>query len=255
MYWCEADNGGCTFRDSMSVTAIKPLPVVDLGSDKNVCEGITVTLDATYPNALYLWQNGSTMPVFNVTVAGTYIVRVEVDGCRRSDTVLISYDPKPVFSLGPDQFICPGKKIILSPVLNPLWQISWQDGSGNPAYTIQQPGIYSLSATNNCGTTTDEMVVANGVCTVYVPSGFTPNNDGKNDLFKALGTESVTEYGLTVFDRGGQIIFQTKDKTKGWDGKLNGTTFSSSVFVYLLRYKETGSADWLMIKGTIALVR
>jgi large repetitive protein len=140
-------------------------------------------------------------------------------------------------------------------VLNPLWQIKWQDGSGNPVYSIQQPGIYSLSATNNCGTTTDEMVVANGMCRVFVPTGFTPNNDGKNDLFKALGTESVTDYELTVFDRGGQIIFQTKDKTKGWDGKLNGLPFSTAVFVYLLRYKETGSADWVSANGTITLVR
>jgi gliding motility-associated-like protein len=255
VYWCEADNDGCKFRDTLAVTGIKPLPFVNLGNDQTVCEGVIVTLDATYPNAVYLWQNGSTNPVFNVTVAGTYFVQLDLNGCKRSDTVVISYDPKPAFTLGPDQSICPGNKIILSPVLNNQWQINWQDGTVNPVFSIHQPGIYTLSATNECGTTIDEMEVANGLCKVYVPTGFTPNNDGKNDLFRALGTESVTHFELIVFDRGGQIIFRTNDKLKGWDGKLNGMPLSSGIFVYILSFKETGSTEWKMIKGTIALIR
>ena len=254
-YWCETDNGACKFRDTMMITGLKPLPVVNLGSDQTLCEGIVVTLDATYPSATYTWQNTSTAATFNVTVAGTYFVQLDLNGCKRSDTVVISYNPKPSFTLGPDQTICPGNKIILSPVLNPLWQITWQDGAGNPAYSILAPGDYSLSATNNCGTTTDAITVSNGLCKVFVPNAFTPNNDGKNDVFKALGTEAVTEYELVVFDRGGQIIFQTRDKTKGWDGKYNGVAFSTSVFVYTLRYKERSSADWVLLKGTIALIR
>jgi gliding motility-associated-like protein len=140
-------------------------------------------------------------------------------------------------------------------VLNPAWQINWQDGTSGPTYSILQPGIYKLSATNNCGTTTDDLVVSTGLCKVFVPNGFTPNNDGKNDLFKAFGTESVTEYDMKVFDRGGMVIFQSRDKSKGWDGKLNGVPFSSGVFVYMLHYKEGNTAEQVLLKGTITLIR
>jgi gliding motility-associated-like protein len=255
VYWCTADNSGCKYRDSLTITGIKPAPAVDLGNDQVVCEGITITLDAGNPGSTYLWQNGTTNQKFSVTKAGTYSVQVDLNGCKRSDTVVINYNLKPTVNLGPDQFICPGNKIILSPVINPLWQINWQDGTSDPTYSISQPGTYSLSATNNCGTTTDDLVVSIGVCKVFVPNGFTPNNDGLNDVFKALGTESVTEYELMIFHRGGQMIFRTTDKTKGWDGKANGVPFTTSVFVYLLRYKETGSTDWSLLKGTLTLVR
>ena len=75
------------------------------------------------------------------------------------------------------------------------------------------------------------------------------------DLFKAFGTETVTEYDLKVFDRAGQVVFQTRDKNKGWDGKMNGMLFSSGVFVYMLQYKERPMLETVLLKGTVALIR
>lgn len=140
-------------------------------------------------------------------------------------------------------------------MLNPAWQWIWQDGSTAPTITILQPGSFSLSATNSCGTTSDQLTVSSGLCKVFVPTGFTPNNDGRNDLFKAFGTETVTDYDLKVFDRAGQVVFQTSDKNKGWDGKMNGLPFPSGVFVYILKYKDLILAEPVLLKGTVALIR
>lgn len=255
LYWCEVVKDGCRFRDSITITAIKPLPVVNLGNDNTLCEGIPVTLDASYLNSTYQWQDGSTNPVYTVTQQGDYIVQVNYNGCKKSDTVTINYILKPRFSLGPDQLICQGNQVTLRPTLNPAWLWSWQDGSTASTYTITQPGLYSLSATNNCGTTSDEISVAKGLCKVYVPTGFTPNNDGKNDLFKALGTEAVTSFNMKIFERGGQLVFETNDKNKGWDGTLKGTGFSSSVFIYLITYKDINSPTTELLKGTLVLIR
>jgi gliding motility-associated-like protein len=255
IYWCEVSNGGCTFRDSLTITGIKPLPVVNLGNDVTVCEGITVPLDATYLNSTYLWQNGTTNPVLNVTQQGTYSVQVDYNGCKKSDTITVNYNLKPRFSLGPDQLICQGNTLTLAPVLNATWQLSWQDGTTSPTHTITQPGTYTLSATNNCGATVDQMIVAKGLCTVFVPTGFTPNNDGKNDLFKALGTEAVTEFNLKIFNRGGQVVFESTDKNKGWDGKLGDQPQPTGVFIYLVRYKDIYSTNPALIKGTLTLIR
>ena len=255
LYWCEVNNGGCKFRDSLSITAINPSPLVNLGADVTICEGIPVTFDATYPGSTYLWQDGSTNPVFTANQQGQFHVLVDLNGCKKRDTVLIQYNPKPHFTLGPDQLICQGNTLTLQPSANSGWQLLWWDGTTGPTHTITQPGTYSLSATNNCGSTTDAVIVTEGLCKVFVPTGFTPNNDGKNDLFRALGTEAVTTFNLKVFERGGQIVFETNDKNRGWDGTLRGMPFSSSVFVYLLSYKDLYSEQLHILKGTFILIR
>ena len=255
IYWCQVTKQNCVFRDSLAVLSIKPSPIVDLGNDQTLCEGITTTLDATYLNSSYLWQNGTTNPILTVTQQGTYIVEVNYNGCKKSDTVNVNYSLKPRFTLGQDEAICPGNTILLSPQLNSLWQLSWQDGTTNPTYTVTQPGNYSLSATNNCGTTQDVIVVSKGICKVYVPTAFTPNNDGLNDIFRVSGADVITEFNLKIFNRWGEVIFETTDKTKGWDGKLKGELLTTGTFVYLLKYKELNTDKPAMQKGTFVLIR
>jgi gliding motility-associated-like protein len=255
LYWCETELNGCTFRDSVSLLTIKPNPVVNLGIDQTVCEGITVPLDATYLNSSYRWQDGSVNPVFNVTQQGIYHVEVNYNGCKKSDTVVINYILKPRFTLGPDQAHCPGYDIVLAPVVDPVWQLRWQDGSTGPTYTVTQPGDYSLTATNTCGSNTDAITVIKGYCKVIMPTAFTPNGDGLNDVLRVLGTEAVTEMELKIFNRWGQLVFETADKTKGWDGTIKNMKEPSGIFVYLLRFKENTSPQMQTIKGTFLLMR
>ncbi len=255
IYWCTVNKGSCSFRDSLTITSVKPVPAVNLGNDKTVCEGVIVTLDATYAGATYIWQDGNTNPIYNVNQQGNYIVKLDLNGCKKSDTIKINYNLKPRLTLGPDQLICPGNTITLNPALDPAWQLRWQDGSSNPIYIVTQPGLYNLVATNTCGTTSDAIQILKGLCSVYIPNAFTPNGDGKNDLFKAFGTELVTDFDLKIFNRYGQIVFTTTDKYKGWDGKLNGQDSPGGGFIYLLAYKESSSAELKVTKGTFILIR
>lgn len=254
LYWCETNIGGCKFRDSVSV-AVKPSPSVNLGNDLTVCEGVSVPLDATYLNATYLWQDGSTNPTYQVTQPGKYMVQVNYNGCKRSDTIQVNHNLKPGFTLGPDQFICPGTTILLNPSVNPSWQLLWQDGSTASSYTVTEIGSYKLTATNTCGTTTDEVLITKGGCKVNVPTGFTPNHDGKNDLFKVLGVETVTGFHLQIFNRWGEVVFETTDKTKGWDGTVKGAASPTGVFVYVLKYTDTNLPGPQSVKGTFVLIR
>jgi len=169
--------------------------------------------------------------------------------------VMITHNLKPRFTLGSDQVVCPGNTLVLSPALNAAWQLNWQDGSAASTFTITQPGLYSLTATNNCGSTSDDIIVSKGVCKVFMPSAFTPNNDGLNDYFKALGTETVTKFDLRIFNRWGEMVFQTTDKSKGWNGKLGGIDQSSAVFVYTLQYTDLNSPQPQVLRGTFLLMR
>jgi len=239
----------------LNLLAIKPLPLVNLGNDLSLCEGVTANLDATYLNSTYLWQDGSTNPVYTVTKQGNYFVQVNLNGCKRSDTVVANYTLKPKFTLGIDQFICPGISIILNPVVDTTWQLSWQDGTALSTFTVTQPGTYRLNASNTCGTTTDDVIISKGVCKVHVPNAFTPNNDGTNDLFRILGTETITEFNLKIFNRFGQVVFETADRTKGWDGRLKGQEQPVGAFAYMLQYKDINLQGMQSEKGTFVLLR
>jgi gliding motility-associated-like protein len=254
-YWCEVNKAGCIFRDSVSLLSIKPRPSVQLGNDTTLCEGISLVLDATYPNAGYQWQDGSQNALFTVHQAGTYRVFVSDNGCSSSDTIVVKYRMKPSFTLGPDQLICPGTAVHLQPAVDPSWQFLWQDGSTAPVYNITQEGTYHLSVSNSCGATSDDILVSRGFCKVSLPSAFTPNGDRLNDVFHVLGAETLSSLHLVIFNRWGQPVFETRDKSKGWDGRMNGKMQDPAAFVYLLQYTEAGSDEMQVLKGSFVLVR
>ena len=94
-----------------------------------------------------------------------------------------------------------------------------------------------------------------GICDIYFPSAFTPNNDGKNDLFKILGGHNLSSYYLVVYNRWGQKVFQTTDYTNGWDGKLNGILSEAGVYVWYCNFKKSNNTVNFEKKGTILLIR
>lgn len=253
IYWCDVNNQGCIYRDSMALT-IKPLPVINLGNDTTLCENTTLLLHAQNPNSGYLWNTGSTGQTYLVSQAGLYSVTVTSSNCVNKDSIAIAYELKPRFSLGNDKLICPGETVTLQPTVNPLWQLLWQDGSTDNIYTVTQPGLYYLDATARCGATRDEILFTKGLCKVYIPNAFTPNGDGRNDLLKVYGTELVSNFHLQIFNRYGQLVFETKDKNKAWDGRLNGKMVNNGAYIYTLNYQGQGGLGQ-KIAGSILIIR
>jgi gliding motility-associated-like protein len=235
---------------------IKTYPLqLDLGADTLLCGNATLKLNA--PDGYqYLWQDGTTDSSFTVATPGTFKLQIRnALGCTTTDSIKVKYDQKPVFSLGPDQMICPGETLHLQPVTDPAWSLHWQDGSTADNCTVKNSGIYTLQALNNCGMEQDMVLVYPGICKVNVPSGFTPNGDGKNDLFKILGSEHVTSLALKIFNRWGEVVFETNDKTRGWDGKFRGKDTPAGTYVYFLEYRETNANSLQQLKGSFVLIR
>lgn len=131
---------------------------LNIGNDTTLCQGQTLTLDATTPNATYLWQNNSTNPVFTVTQQGTYWVRVTVNGCSATDTVHVTYGSLPVVDLGSNMTLCQGETLTLDATTANATYL-WQDNSTNPTFTVVQSGTYQVEVTNACGTATDAVTV------------------------------------------------------------------------------------------------
>jgi gliding motility-associated-like protein len=245
---------GCKYRDSIEIR-VKPLPVVNLGLDTTVCEGTSLQLQAYNPNSTYIWQDNSSSDKYTVDTEGTYRVEVNMNSCFSRDTINVEYKPKPRFTLGENQIICSGQPIILRPMVDPAWQLLWQDGTNNTFYTVNQPGIYSLEASNECGVTREEVLLTEGLCNVYIPNAFTPNADNRNELFKISGTALMNFFHLQIYNRYGKLVFETTDKNKAWDGIYKNKAAEAGAYIYMLKYKDNRSEKIKSLKGSFLLLR
>ncbi|MCW8898593.1 MAG: gliding motility-associated C-terminal domain-containing protein, partial [Flavobacteriales bacterium] len=89
VYWVQVTNSCGSSTDTININ-YNPLPIVYLGNDTTLCQGETLLLDATLPNATYLWQDNTTNPTFNVTQQGVYWVQVTVNNCSKMDTLILN---------------------------------------------------------------------------------------------------------------------------------------------------------------------
>jgi gliding motility-associated-like protein len=88
---------------------------------------------------------------------------------------------------------------------------------------------------------------------VKVPTAFSPNSDGNNDILYARGIK-VTNLQFQIFNRWGQIVFESKDVNNGWDGNFNGQPLNSEVFVYFVK-ATCPDRTTIERKGTVTLIR
>lgn len=101
----------------------------------------------------------------------------------------------------------------------------------------------------------DVMISLEGNCdTVYFPSAFTPNNDGRNDFFRGAGSRSIKNYQLTVYNRWGQVVFFTTNILSGWNGKVNEVEQAPGIYVWVASYTNK-SGQLKNRKGTVVLLR
>ncbi|MBK9105543.1 MAG: hypothetical protein IPL92_13495 [Saprospiraceae bacterium] len=137
---------------------VPPCGLLDLGQDTTICPGETVTIDATMPNATYLWQDGSTDPIYTASGAGRYYVEVTIYDCSIVDTLNVTERAGPP-DLGNDTLLCTGQSLELD-VTTADAMYEWQDNASSPTYIVNQPGTYSVTVTIADCMYTDEIEVA-----------------------------------------------------------------------------------------------
>ena len=133
----------------------------------------------------------------------------------------------------------------------------WSTGSNQPNITIQNPGVYSLTVTdgNGCsGTETITVFSKNCYSGIYVPGAFTPNGDGKNDVFRPLLFGNVKTYSFTIYNRFGQTVFQSGELLKGWDGSYKRHPQDGDIFLWVCRYQLDGQ-PLTIDHGSFLLIR
>lgn len=248
---------GCRSYDTIDVK-MNALPVVTLDPNPNLCKDDTRILDAGEGFVTYLWNDGSAEKTFAANSIGTYSVSVtDIHGCKGSGTTTItSIVPVPSSFLPPDTAICSYGKFELRPIQS-YKKYLWSTNATSPKITVTQIGTYWLRVTdnNNC-IGNDSIIVNEKECIMgfFIPSAFTPNDDGKNDSFKPLLLGNVKQFQFSVFNKWGQVVFQTSELGKGWDGAFSGKKQSADIFVWTCTYQFEGG-EVKSAKGTVALIR
>ncbi len=132
-------------------------PSVDLGPDLTSCANIPNLLDATTPDATYLWSDGSTGATLEAIDSGAYWVEIQIEGCPASDTVIVNHLALPEVELEPDPEICEDETYTFDGTTTDVVSYLWNNNSTSPTLLASGQGNYSVTVTdvNGC-TNTDE---------------------------------------------------------------------------------------------------
>jgi gliding motility-associated-like protein len=194
----------------------------------------------------------------------TLSVRSPQAGCFSVPlTQQVFINPSPVVDAGPDKMVQPGSSVTLDAMVtgNGNYSYNWTPSTNLSAANILNPvstppllTTYNLQVKDiNTGCTASDNVTVTVVYGLYVPSGFTPNGDGKNDVWQIPGLALYPGALVQVFNRNGELVYQTKDYTnRPWDGKYKGTAQPNAVFIYIIQLND---ASKKMLKGYVTIIR
>ncbi len=135
--------------------------------------------------------------------------------------------------------------------------VEWNDEPLPQPWIIRSPGSYTVSAPvcQRAETFTFTVEFTDCDCAWGMPNIFSPNGDGINDAFGPAGECAVREYSLQIFDRWGQLVFETRDPNIAWDGRRQDRPLPTGVYVYRWRYISLEENEPVLRTGTVTLVR
>ncbi len=271
-YHVVANIGKCQSQDDVDIKVV-PYPAANAGTDNTICPGFSVQLNAS-GGSNYLWSpvtflNNrsianpiSTRPNSSIR----YIVAVtDTLGCPKPvrDTVWVYVDPKVIANAGPrDTSIVIGEPLFLngSGGTTYLWDPpTWLNDATikNPVALPQNNIQYVLTAisANGCiNTDTIDIKLYKIAPDMYVPTAFTPNGDGNNDIFKPILIGMKELRYFRVYNRLGQLLYSTGEIGKGWDGRFAGRGQDPATYVWMAE-AITYKGDVRFKKGYVVLIR
>lgn len=235
-----------------------------------------------YDDDAYVHYDSTTNPHTTFTEEGYYSATLTVTsapGCNDSLTlqnvVHVSGYPHADFSFSPAE---PnnGEEVYFfnHSTGDNITNYSWYFGDGHSSYDEEPSHAFHLQSSDlvpvrltvtnadGCSNDTTLIVPVEDNYAFFVPSGFTPNTDGKNEVFLPK-VNGVTHYQLMIFNRNGELIFQTENPEEGWDGNIRGFGSNAKfkpapegVYIWKIQYARIGTPEQMMMKtGSLTLIR
>ncbi len=270
---------GCSDTVVVQANFAAPNPVL-ISQNDTICKGNSTQLIAS-GGFSYLWSpsmslNDSTIfnPFANPDTTTTYTVNISTvnafsDTCIQVlTTSVFVVDPSlyPIFATVDNDTLIQGQSTIIHAVTDTTLTVIWSPSTGlsnvnsfNPAVTPESTTTYTVSILDSVGcpqTASITVYVMSKECdvaNVFVPNTFTPNGDGNNDILYVRGKE-IKELYFAIYNRRGELVFETTDINKGWNGIYKGKKADPDVFAWYLRAKCFAEGE-LVKKGNVTLIR
>lgn len=240
VYQVEVTNSyGCKSADEIAIRRVNFF--VDLGNDLTICENNPIVLNAGNSGGDFLWNTGAQTHSIEVATGGMYTVSVSQHGCIETDSVFVNVISSPQVVLGADTVVCPGESIIFTTTYYDDASYIWSNGVTTNTIQVDIPGIYSVKINIGGCEAFDQIKVDDCESEIWIPNSFTPNGDGKNDLFGPVYF-NIEKIEMLVFDRWGELIFEGSGKNCFWDGTFKGKPCQDGVYTYKLNYKRKRKA-------------
>lgn len=252
---------GCTATDVVQVSAAAPPIIAEVTTIEADCidptgDIIIGNVNGGTPSFSYSINGGSlsTSPQFSNLEAGAYdIVIQDAAGCFWDTTIVLAAATLPALDLGADQNLFIGETVSINTSTNLSLQdiasIEWSNDSIiicdtlclNPLAVPSETVLLLATITdiNGCTATDDITLFVDRTPQIYAPTGFSPDDDGFNDFFTLFTGYGVKDLqSLQIFNRWGEVVFETNDITEnieaeGWDGTFKGEKLNPSVFVWM----------------------
>ena len=278
----QVDNQGCLSEPSSQQITVKGTPDATFTHAANACIGDTVVVALNHASdaaTTYTWTFGDGAIIFGQgagpygiswSTPGTHVVNMQayLNGCSAhgfEDTIAIHGKPDVTLTVLGGTTICAYDTVTLQAVSDSGSTFAWLpeqfvtevNNDGTARIIIPQTGYAAVTATTPYGCTNTDSVgfVTQLCCTLALPDVFTPNGDGRNDVFRPLtnGHQRVAWFRIT--NRWGQIIFQTSDEHTGWDGTFHGVPQDMDTYYYTIKYQCADGSQTFEKKGDVILVR
>lgn len=258
-YWIKVSRDGCNDYDEFEISHYPE--TFQLGPDLAYCQQVDTWLSVQNKNAIKaVWNNEVDGLNFQVTKPGKVKVVIENSfGCKESDSLWVIVRPNPSFKLPNDTTVC----LSVNPILNAPYGMSkylWSNGKTEQQIIAYDTGLYFVKAIDRYGCIgIDSVYIRKSPdlypSEVYMPSAFTPNGDGLNDLYPQNQHVHIgTLYNVKLYNRWGEKLADFNSPHLNWDGNINGKPAQEGTYVFLVSWIGCNNRRQT-IKGDFTLLR
>ena len=258
--------GGCSTSIAPVIVVLNDQPVITTTDTVVACKGLPLTLKASSPGNEITWQNVGTADSITVQPNGNAIykaIAINEAGCTdtaivnvlvREFSVSLKASPNPMLVGAPATLTTSANSTYEVIGWKPDMYFSNQTANTQSLIINDTTSTYYVIARSADGCTdTASIKTAVDNKDFFIPNAFTPNNDGRNDLFKVYGS-SVTAAEIKIYNQWGVMLYETKDNQKGWDGTHKNNPQPVGLYVYVVKVRLSNE-DTFIKKGTIRLIR
>ena len=265
------DNNGCTSDINQPLDIIvNEFPILEINQD-DICIGTpSFTLNEATPEGGDYFIDGQNTNFFDVENLenGAYTIRYEytdiITNCSNSIEKIININPSPIadFSFSPQPADIDNPTILFVNESENIVNTKWILGDGTTLtdelefwHTYADTGTYNVTYAVrnqfNCSDTAKATLIINPVYQIFIPSAFTPNNDGDNDNFK-IEIIGQKEYKMIIFNKWGGVIFEEKNGI--WNGKLKNNVVQNGTYSYTILVSDFNGRE-RTYQGSLMLIR